>query len=216
MQRIESKNFVSPSLCGCVVKLTTTWGAPIEDIDMMVKDYIVSLAMDASNFIDPKDMDAFENHIREDFIKAKQDTEVKIEATAVVAQCKTHNLYNGPVELYDELKNLVGNVYRPDTCDCSVYYWFDKRNFQNITHRPTEHHAHTRRCQHHSAASPIAHHAAVMAENRAKNIAVNQAALDYGVSSEDVPYTFNAQRKVVIDQQKLSLLAADAQVMKVQ
>ncbi len=78
------------------------------------------------------------------------------------------------------------NAWRPDTCACTVVYGFDDTLPETErVHIPVHHPDHTKQCPAHAHhATPEEHHAAVVAENRHKNIAVHAAALACGWAPE--------------------------------
>ena len=68
-------------------------------------------------------------------------------------------------------------TWRPDTCGCELHYDWDTDHHEDIrVHTPREVHPHghvTKRCPKHSHHVSVHDlHAAVLAENRAKNMAV--------------------------------------------
>lgn len=130
----------------------------------------------------------------------------------ILSQCQEHAAFIDLVSLNAELRHYHGTAYTPDThgCRCKIAYYTDDRdasdeNGQTVLH-PVEHPIHTKRCKvHQQHTDTHAHHAAVFAENRAKNRAVIIVSEQLGITPEDVPYTMNKQRDVVIDHSKLGV-----------
>jgi hypothetical protein len=109
-------------------------------------------------------------------------------AIEVVEQCAAHKSLAGKDALWNELQHLKGNAHRPDTCGCSVAYWWDDREADRV-HTPVNHPEYTIRCEHHAHHEDhIAHHDAVVAENQAKNVAVNEVALALNMVPQGIPY----------------------------
>jgi hypothetical protein len=128
-------------------------------------------------------------------------------ALRVVSQCAAHAGLASPQALFDEIWHFHGNAHRPDTCGCSVAYWWDDRVHQgDRVHTPVEHPVHTKRCELHAHHTDhVAHHDAVVADNRAKNIAVNAAAERHGIPPHEIPWKRHEAGHIVVDYEALGI-----------
>lgn len=172
------------------------------------------------------------------------DADAVTETYTIKGQCADHAAFSAADELYAEIKHLHGTKWTPDTClapgeegeipegvnaidalhsrgACSVFYWWDDREPSDVrTHNPVDHPVHTKRCKHHAHLDDHEdHHATILAENQAKNIAVNAIAEHLNMPPQMVPYAYEVQsdksRSVVIDHEALGVSASVvASVMK--
>lgn len=160
---VKTFYFICPTLCGCVLERTATW----PDLD----DTARTLAFVLKRAVGPA------------------ETGVTI-TNAIVQQCDEHAAFVGPDALWDELQHIKGNAHRPDTCSCSLAYWWDDREpIDERMHMHVEHPVHTARCDAHAHLEDVDVHAAtVLAENVAKNVAVAAVATALGYVPEVAGY----------------------------
>lgn len=88
----------------------------------------------------------------------------------------------------------MGMIWRPDTCECVIEYVStnEDADFQQVNNH----------CSEHQGLTGVEIHAAVLAENRLKNVSVNEVAKLTGASPEEIKYTFDPQRKLSIEAPK--------------
>lgn len=98
---------------------------------------------------------------------------VKPEYYEIVTQCAIHGAFLDAQSLWNFLKKYHGQQQEPDTCGCSIWFWWDATDSQE-THHVVEDPLFTKRCEAHSHIQDATeHHDEVISENQLKNNVVN-------------------------------------------
>ena len=170
----KTSTWICPTLCGCALTVTYT--------------FRVSAARAAR--LSPL--------MLRQITESQQFDEVGT-TREILAQCAEHAALPTVQALWDELQHLHGTVHRPDTCGCTLASWWDDRIPQDQRGQvAVDHPLHTVRCEHHQLADPVDHADIVLAENRHKNLLVNQIADDTGQPPEAIAWGFDARRGLTI------------------
>lgn len=208
MQREEQLNYESPTMCGCSVLRTVKWGLIDADVEKEVALTLDKVGRSESDFSDEASYLFFRQNIKNNIISKAQNTIVAVENSAITSQCKIHGAFGTPDALYDELNRYGGIKYSPDTCGCSLYYYYDKSSPENKI--SVEHPDHTKRCDaHKNIGSAEELFSCIFQENSNKNEIVNALAENLNtlvesieVKPTDIPFEFDDNRNLVIDTNK--------------
>lgn len=190
----QKEIFICPLLCGCAMERTATFSISQKLLDS-IDAYTNSLGGSV----------AIKDSLTEN-IKINNQYDEAVFAIRILNQCLAHSSFLNPIDLWNEIYNFHGNAHRPDTCHCSLHYWFDDRKaIIDRTYTPKEHPWKTMRCSVHTGLDTDTHYFTVLAENVNKNRIVNQIAVDLSIEPIDVPYSFDLNRNIVIDNLKLGV-----------
>jgi len=180
---IAERIWICPALCGCELRLTALW-PDVADADGTGR---------AVAFAHP--------------------VPGTITAVSVVAVCPVHTslqtdpfpavpFYGSPgylpipatptaaERLYIHLYRYSGNLWKPDTCGCSVYYCHDRARSESST--TPQHHRHTKKCVHHVADTND--HAGAKENNSRKNRLVERAITFLNKQDAEFSWAYDANR----------------------
>lgn len=184
---IQQRLWICPTHCGCALTVTVTFAIS------PAKQTAIRATFGA--FIGGQMIAEMEATSQQDHVTT---------AYGIAQQCKAHGSFPTADLLWDELKHLHGGNFGPDTCLCKLQFWWDDREEPRV-HHPIEDPIRTSRCKDHAHPDPVDHHSAVLAENQHKNLVVNAIADTLKIPPQEVPFSFDTDRALVIDAKALGV-----------
>ena len=188
----ENRIWICPALCGCEIELVADWSEPITyDALGRSVSYRHPIGYTITNLTIINVCAAHDSYKTDPLPKdpyggAPGYMSIPVNPTEAEA-------------LYIRLYQYSGGTWKPDTCGCTIYQC-SNRFLDDSKH--LEHSIHTKRCKFHSNDID---HSVVIKENSDKELIKQQIKDDYGLTDDDIKWSFEDDRSLTLNISKLSI-----------